>query len=196
MIQRLSHVAIYVLDQDEAYDFYVNKLGFEVRMDAKMDNGFRWLTVGPKGQPNLQIVLMPTTPSHAMDQETSDALRALAGSFMATGAGTIDLAIDDEIAMRLSPEQSTHVLAIAKEALSNSIRHTKAAKRMLTLGRHGKTIRLEISDNGRGFSLARRGTPGMGLKNMRARGRKLRGRIAISSAPNKGTTVTLTIPSA
>ena len=41
MIQRLSHVSVYVLDQDAAYDFYVNKLGFEVRMDQKMDNGFR-----------------------------------------------------------------------------------------------------------------------------------------------------------
>src|SRR6266853_6615234 len=54
MIQRLSHAAIYVLDQDSAYDFYVNKLGFEVRDDQKMDNGFRWLTVAPKGQPDLK----------------------------------------------------------------------------------------------------------------------------------------------
>jgi catechol 2,3-dioxygenase-like lactoylglutathione lyase family enzyme len=58
MIQRLSHTTVYVLDQDAARDFYVNKLGFEVRMDASMDNGFRWLTVGPKGQPDLQIILM------------------------------------------------------------------------------------------------------------------------------------------
>jgi catechol 2,3-dioxygenase-like lactoylglutathione lyase family enzyme len=77
MIQRMSHVSIFVLDQDEAYDFYVNKLGFDVRMDAKMDNGFRWLTLSPKGQPDLQIVLMPTAPSPMMDQETSDQLRAL-----------------------------------------------------------------------------------------------------------------------
>lgn len=77
MIQRLSHISIYVLDQEEARDFYVNKLGFDVRMDAKMDNGFRWLTVSPKGQPDLQIVLMPTGPSPMMDQETSDTLRAL-----------------------------------------------------------------------------------------------------------------------
>jgi catechol 2,3-dioxygenase-like lactoylglutathione lyase family enzyme len=58
MIQRLSHATIYVLDQDAAKDFYVNKLGFEARMDASMDNGFRWLTVSPKGQPDLQIILM------------------------------------------------------------------------------------------------------------------------------------------
>ena len=58
MIQRLSHTTLYVLNQDSARDFYVNKLGFEVRMDGKMDNGFRWLTVSPKGQPDLQIILM------------------------------------------------------------------------------------------------------------------------------------------
>jgi predicted enzyme related to lactoylglutathione lyase len=77
MIQRLSHATIYVLDQDSAYDFYINKLGFEVRTDAKMDNGFRWLTVGPKGQPGFELVLMPTGPSPMMDQQTSDTLRAL-----------------------------------------------------------------------------------------------------------------------
>jgi catechol 2,3-dioxygenase-like lactoylglutathione lyase family enzyme len=47
MIQRLSHTSIYVFDQDAALDFYVNKLGFEVRMDQIMENGFRWLTVSP-----------------------------------------------------------------------------------------------------------------------------------------------------
>jgi len=77
MIQRLSHTTIYVLDQDTAYDFYVNKLGFEVRTDARMEGGFRWLTVGPKGQPDLEMALMPTAPGPMMDQETSDMLRAL-----------------------------------------------------------------------------------------------------------------------
>jgi catechol 2,3-dioxygenase-like lactoylglutathione lyase family enzyme len=77
MIQKLSHVTIWVLDQDAAYDFYVNKLGFDVHTDAKMDNGFRWLTVSPKGQPDLEIVLMPTTPGPMMDPETSETLRGL-----------------------------------------------------------------------------------------------------------------------
>ena len=77
MIQRLSHVTIWVLNQDEAFDFYVNKLGFNVHTDFKMDNGFRWLTVTPQGQPDLEIVLMPTDPGPMMDQETSEALRTL-----------------------------------------------------------------------------------------------------------------------
>jgi catechol 2,3-dioxygenase-like lactoylglutathione lyase family enzyme len=63
MIQRMSHSAIFVLDQDVAKDFYVNKLGFEVNMDQSMPNGFRWLTVSPKGQPDLQIILMKVAPS-------------------------------------------------------------------------------------------------------------------------------------
>lgn len=63
MIQRMSHSAIFVLDQDIAKDFYVNKLGFEVSMDQSMPNGFRWLTVSPKGQSDLQIILMKVAPS-------------------------------------------------------------------------------------------------------------------------------------
>jgi catechol 2,3-dioxygenase-like lactoylglutathione lyase family enzyme len=44
MITKVSHATFFVLDQDRAYDFYVNKLGFKVSMDQKMENGFRWLT--------------------------------------------------------------------------------------------------------------------------------------------------------
>jgi hypothetical protein len=42
-----------------------------------MDGGFRWLTVNPKGQPDLEIALMPTNPGPMMDQETSDMPRTL-----------------------------------------------------------------------------------------------------------------------
>jgi catechol 2,3-dioxygenase-like lactoylglutathione lyase family enzyme len=58
MIQKMSHATIYVLDQDQAKDFYVGKLGFEVKMDESLPNGFRWLTVSPKGQSGLQIILL------------------------------------------------------------------------------------------------------------------------------------------
>jgi len=134
-------------------------------------------------------------PPMVLEQTVGDALRTLAGSFMATGAGVISVSVDDEISLRFSAEQRTHLLAIAKEALSNSIRHTKADRRMVTLRRQGNKIRLQDIDNGRGFLPSRRQTQGMGLQNMRARARKLRGRIAITSVLTQGTTVTLTIPS-
>jgi PAS domain S-box-containing protein len=134
-------------------------------------------------------------PPMVLEQTVGDALRTLAGSFMATGAGVISVTVDDEISLRFSAEQRTHLLAIAKEALSNSIRHTKADRRMMTLRRQGNKLRLQVIDNGRGFLPSRRQTQGMGLQNMRARARKLRGRIAITSVLTQGTTVTLTIPS-
>lgn len=59
MITKLSHSTLFVLDQDKAFDFYVNKLGFSVHTDAMMENGYRWLTVSPPEQPQLQIVLLP-----------------------------------------------------------------------------------------------------------------------------------------
>ncbi|MEO8704507.1 MAG: VOC family protein [Kofleriaceae bacterium] len=80
MITRLSHSTIYVTDQDRAKDFYCNKLGFEVRTDAVMGS-FRWLTVGPKTQPDLEMVLMKIAPSEMgpknLDAEKAAALRML-----------------------------------------------------------------------------------------------------------------------
>jgi len=55
MIKNLSHVNVFVEDQDHAKAFYTEKLGFEMRSDATTD-GFRWLTVGPKDQPDLNIL--------------------------------------------------------------------------------------------------------------------------------------------
>jgi len=77
MITRMSHTPIFVLDQDEALDFYKNKLGFEVRTDATMDNGFRWLTVSPKEQPDLEIILMKVEKGIAWDEQSAGKLKEL-----------------------------------------------------------------------------------------------------------------------
>src|SRR6188472_2358644 len=91
MIQTLSHTTIYVLDQEAARRFYVDKLGFEVRADMTMGE-FRWLTVSPKAQPNLQMILMPLGVSPAMDAATADALKKLV---QAGGMGCGILETDD-----------------------------------------------------------------------------------------------------
>jgi catechol 2,3-dioxygenase-like lactoylglutathione lyase family enzyme len=77
MIVSLSHTTVYVLDQDEALKFYRDKMGFEVRTDATMDNGFRWLTVGPKTQPGMEIILMKVAEGPMCDAATAAALRDL-----------------------------------------------------------------------------------------------------------------------
>jgi predicted enzyme related to lactoylglutathione lyase len=76
MIEKLSHTSVYVLDQDSALAFYRDKLGFEVRNDNRME-GFRWITVGPKTQPGLELILMPIAESPMMPAETAAKLRDL-----------------------------------------------------------------------------------------------------------------------
>ncbi len=75
MIKRLSHAGVPVLDQDSAKALYTEKLGFEVRTDATMDE-FRWLTVGPPDQPDFEFILYePGPPMH--DEESAQHIRAL-----------------------------------------------------------------------------------------------------------------------
>ena len=71
----ITHSSVFVLDQDEALDFYVGKLGLEVNTDVDM--GFmRWLTVSPPGQPDREILLeRPGPPAH--DDATAEQVREL-----------------------------------------------------------------------------------------------------------------------
>lgn len=76
MITKQTHSTVYVFDQDRAKAFYTEKLGFEVRDDARLGD-FRWLTVAPKTQPDHCLVLMALKPTQFMNQETVDAIKKL-----------------------------------------------------------------------------------------------------------------------
>ena len=89
MITKMSHFAFFVKNQEQAKDFYVGKLGFEVRTDATMDNGFRWLTVGPKGQPDIEIILIEPKPSPMFDEAAAANVRNLLDRDM-LGAGAFE----------------------------------------------------------------------------------------------------------
>ncbi len=89
MITRLSHATLFVNDQDKAYDFYVTKLGFQVKTDASLPNGFRWLTVTAPEQPDLEISLLsPLTGEMGYDEETRNAFTVLLEKG-ALGAGVL-----------------------------------------------------------------------------------------------------------
>lgn len=96
MISGFSHLCVYVLDQDSAKAFYTEKLGFEVRADVSMDEasegggaGFRWLTVGPAGQLDLELILSDCAMGH--DAEVAEQLRVLvAKGALAPGVLTTD----------------------------------------------------------------------------------------------------------
>src|SRR6476661_1015868 len=77
MITKMNHVSVFVLDQDSAYDFYVNKLGFKVHTDAPMGPGMRWLTVCPPQQPDLEIALMAITEGMMFTAESASQMKQL-----------------------------------------------------------------------------------------------------------------------
>jgi catechol 2,3-dioxygenase-like lactoylglutathione lyase family enzyme len=94
MIKAVSHLSVFVRDQDEALDFYTGKLGMEVREDATLEQfgGYRWLTVGPRDQPDIFIILStPGPPAHS--EETSKTILDLMAKGDAVGPGI--LATDD-----------------------------------------------------------------------------------------------------
>ena len=67
MINGISIVSVWVLDQDSAKEFYAGKLGFTVTNDLKLEGGMRWLTVRPPGNENQELLLMD--PLHSMLDE-------------------------------------------------------------------------------------------------------------------------------
>ncbi len=91
---RISTAQVWVHDQDEALRFYTEKLGMEVRSDVTLPEmgDFRWLTVGPVGQPDVAIVLMAIPGPPVMDPETAEQVRDLMGRGF---AGTVFLTTDD-----------------------------------------------------------------------------------------------------
>jgi uncharacterized glyoxalase superfamily protein PhnB len=90
----LSTTQLWVHDQDEALEFYTQKLGFEVRGDVTLPEmgDFRWLTVAPPGQSDIEVVLMAIPGPPVMDEETAEQVRSLMGKGF---AGTLFLTTDD-----------------------------------------------------------------------------------------------------
>ena len=75
MITRLNVASIYVLDKDEALDFYVNKLGLEKGNDVRQGD-YRWLTIRVPGEAGTEVSLeQPGSPLH--DEATAEQLREL-----------------------------------------------------------------------------------------------------------------------
>jgi catechol 2,3-dioxygenase-like lactoylglutathione lyase family enzyme len=90
---KIANAQFWVHDQDDALDFYTKTLGWEVRSDVTMEAWqFRWLVVGPSGQPDVGLVLMPVPGPPMLDEAASAALSDL----VAKGAGgTLFLETDD-----------------------------------------------------------------------------------------------------
>lgn len=93
MTTRISNAQLWVHDQDEALAWYTERLGWEVRSDVTMAEwDLRWLVVGPPGQDDVGLVLMPIPGPPMITADERDVLASL----VAKGAGgTLFLTTDD-----------------------------------------------------------------------------------------------------
>lgn len=135
------------------------------------------------------IALLKQGDAHRLDFR--EALHQLVSAFSAAGHRPPDLAIEEDVLPLLNAEQADQLLNIAREALSNSVRHAQATDRSITLHRKGHIIRMRICDNGIGFVSRLKRKQGHGLSNMAARAKNIGARLRLVSKPNRGTCVTV-----
>ncbi|HYN70377.1 MAG TPA: GAF domain-containing sensor histidine kinase [Candidatus Eisenbacteria bacterium] len=108
---------------------------------------------------------------------------------------SVEVADESELAGRLSVESSHELLQIAREALSNVVRHSEAARASMSLWREGNHAVLRVEDDGRGFDPKRRAGPGhFGLLNLHDRAASVGGTLEIDSKPRRGTRIIVRLP--
>jgi signal transduction histidine kinase len=116
------------------------------------------------------------------------------GELRAGRDARFDIRLDDEAAALLTPEQSIEALQIAREAVSNALRHGSATLITLRIIKSDDELCLLVQDNGTGFDPAQSRAGGHGLGNMRARADRLGATLKVTSAPGEGVRVLATLP--
>jgi signal transduction histidine kinase len=132
----------------------------------------------------------PTPPTAGLHAVLESVVRRLRPASPAA----IELVCEPGTAERLRPEQAFNLAGIAREALSNSLRHARAQRIAVRLAVEDGQIVLEVRDDGAGFDPANRAGGGLGLKSLEQRAANLRGRLEFESAPGGGTTVRVRAP--
>jgi PAS domain S-box-containing protein len=138
------------------------------------------------------IALLTKRPPTELD--VGHALNQLIGSMTGPHQPAPELEIKSPVLSFVTPQLAEQLLSIAREALSNSMRHAHASHRWIQLRLVDNAIRLVIGDNGVGFVRTRKRRMGHGLSNMAARARHVFGTFTLQSAPKQGTIITVDMP--
>jgi catechol 2,3-dioxygenase-like lactoylglutathione lyase family enzyme len=75
-VDKIATVIVPVTDQDQVIDFYVEKLGFEKRVDVPFGNGYRWVEVAPGDAETTVALAPPPEGKPAGNRETGISLYA------------------------------------------------------------------------------------------------------------------------
>ena len=109
-------------------------------------------------------------------------------------APAFKLDISNKAATALDAECAQQLLQIAREAVSNILKHANASHGRISLRRRGQTLRLEVRDDGSGFDTTAIKRTGLGLHHIAARAQKLGGRMLLSSKPARGSSLLIEVP--
>lgn len=122
------------------------------------------------------------------------ALKELCGKFQRQHHIAVDLQLDG-LTRNASKDVELCVFRVVQEALHNIAKHSGADHAVLRLADDGQILRMEISDNGKGFTPAEASQRmGLGLASMRERLSIVDGNLQIKSAPGRGTTLSARVP--
>jgi ligand-binding sensor domain-containing protein/signal transduction histidine kinase len=94
--------------------------------------------------------------------------------------------------LKLGPAQRRHIHLVIKEALNNAVRHAACQNVVISMAAAGRTMHIEIADDGCGFDPYE--VDGHGLRNMRSRLEELGGNVTVNTSPGQGTRLTLSMP--
>jgi PAS domain S-box-containing protein len=142
---------------------------------------------------DLRSYIFGLRPAAVADRQLGLALEALARDFENRHGVACAVHIDAATAARLAG-RAADVLQVAREALSNVGRHARAATCRLSLRQVDGRAELTIEDDGRGFVPEAAGGGGWGLRNLGERATELGGALEVTSVPDEGTRLTLSVP--
>jgi len=133
-------------------------------------------------------------PENIRQQSFGESVRALTQNLNGGRTVAFDLRIDESAASRLTDAQTTDLLQIIREAVSNSLRHGEAYKITIRLHESAGEIGLLVQDDGKGFDPSKLNARGHGLDNLQARADRIYAALRVTSSPGEGTRTVVTLP--
>ncbi|WP_214628452.1 sensor histidine kinase [Paenibacillus agaridevorans] len=143
-------------------------------------------------QSEMRALLLHLRPVHLEGKNLGQALKALIEELQQKIPMEITLEVDETIT--LLPAAEDHLFRIAQEALSNTLRHSKADKMTIRLMRLDNRVHMTLQDSGIGFDLEVKKQTSYGLLTMEERVNELGGSMQMMSQPGEGTTIHLWVP--
>ncbi|MNE31246.1 Sensor histidine kinase LiaS [compost metagenome] len=143
-------------------------------------------------QSEMRALLLHLRPVYLEGKELSQGLLDLVRELKTKVPMELTLEMDEELSLGKGIEN--HLFRIIQEAMSNTLRHSKADKMEIRIHRKMNVVKVTLRDNGVGFQLDEKKQTSYGLSTMQERVREIGGSIQFITAPGKGTRIEIAVP--